>query len=361
MTIWSLGRNARSGAALFFAVLASLVVTNVAAADPVVRQATGANAAAIQAAVDAFRADLGPNNGSTLGSQLTGRREINWDGTNPAANAATFPVEMVTFANRGVILESLGTGFEISGLPLPEFGDLNPTYPTLFNTFSAPRLFTPLGSNTMVVNFIVPATSDFTEAAVTGFGAVFTDVDVEGSTFMVFFSHNGQVIEEVEVPAAPGNGNLSFIGVSFDQGELIGAVLIKSGNTALGPDETGARDLVVMDDFIFGEPVPHEGIAIAPGTGPIFSQGAFDIVLSLEGAPAAPTSGRVLFNGADVTSAFLACVTQTQQTLGTGSLVCSLPRGFLEPGEYTLQVQVTLADDTTLRNSVTWFVSNAVP
>jgi len=33
-------------------------------------------------------------------------------------------------------------------------------------------------------------------------------------------------------------------------------VRIKSGNNRLGPDETRSRDLVVMDDFIYGEPTP---------------------------------------------------------------------------------------------------------
>ena len=33
-------------------------------------------------------------------------------------------------------------------------------------------------------------------------------------------------------------------------------VTITSGNTKLGPNETPGRDLVVMDDFIYGEPTP---------------------------------------------------------------------------------------------------------
>jgi hypothetical protein len=361
MNKWTIKRGR---AALFLTVVGCLFSTTLATADPVVRQATGPNAAAIQAAVDAFRSDLGPNNGTTAGSQLTGRREISWDAGGAGATAQTFPPDMFTFAGRGAVFESFGTGFQISGQPSPEFGNLNPAYPTLFNAFSSPRLFTPLDSNTMVVSFIVPSGIDTTAASVTGFGAVFTDVDIEGSTFMTFFSRDGAIMHEVEVPAAPGDGNLSFVGVSFDEGELIGFVLIKSGNTALGlqgPNETGDRDLVVMDDFIYGEPVPHEGITIAPSTARLFRQGAFDIVVSLEGAPAAPVSGRVLLNGSDVTAAFIACVTQTQQTTGSGSLACALPRGFLAPGEYTLQVQVTLSDGTTLRNSATWFVSNAVP
>src|SRR6476660_1278940 len=69
---------------------ALLILSTFAFAAPVVRQATGANAAAIQAAVDQFRADLGtlnPNNGQSFAS---GRREINWDGVPDNLSAPHF-------------------------------------------------------------------------------------------------------------------------------------------------------------------------------------------------------------------------------------------------------------------------------
>ncbi|HEY0591594.1 MAG TPA: IPTL-CTERM sorting domain-containing protein, partial [Thermoanaerobaculia bacterium] len=51
------------------------------------------------------------------------------------------------------------------------------------------------------------------------------------------------------------NNGLSFLGVLFNAGERIGRVRITSGNTALGPtDNNGSVDVVVMDDFIYGEP-----------------------------------------------------------------------------------------------------------
>ena len=51
--------------------------------------ANGANAAAIQGQVDAFRAALGdPNNG--IGAATTGgRREINWDGGGSGVSSPT--------------------------------------------------------------------------------------------------------------------------------------------------------------------------------------------------------------------------------------------------------------------------------
>ena len=57
------------------------------------------------------------------------------------------------------------------------------------------------------------------------------------------------------MPASPGSETLSFLGVRFLD-EQVARVKIRSGNTALGPDENRGRDLVVMDDFIYGEPTP---------------------------------------------------------------------------------------------------------
>jgi hypothetical protein len=53
------------------------------------------------------------------------------------------------------------------------------------------------------------------------------------------------------VPA--DNHGLSFLGVIFPD-ELIGQVQVISGNVPPGPSESGAIDIVVMDDFLFSEP-----------------------------------------------------------------------------------------------------------
>ena len=49
-------------------------------ATPVLFQAAGPDAASIQSAVDAFRANLGALNPNVAGSFGSGRRVINWDG-----------------------------------------------------------------------------------------------------------------------------------------------------------------------------------------------------------------------------------------------------------------------------------------
>ena len=58
------------------------------------------------------------------------------------------------------------------------------------------------------------------------------------------------------VPVSP-NGGLSFLGVSFNGGERVSRVHINSGNAPLGSStlDGGLIDLVVMDDFMYGEPL----------------------------------------------------------------------------------------------------------
>jgi hypothetical protein len=158
---------------------------------------------------------------------------------------------------RGVVFTTAGTGFQVSataasGIPV-EFGNINGTYPGLFQTFSPQRLFTALGSNSLDVNFFVPGTT--TPALTRGFGSVFTDVDVANTTSIEFFAANNASLGVFFVPAGPvANESLSFLGVDFGS-NIVSRVHITNGNTALGPNETGAVDLVVMDDFLYGEPV----------------------------------------------------------------------------------------------------------
>lgn len=139
----------------------------------------------------------------------------------------------------------------------------NPTYGTIFSTFSPERLFTPVGSNITQAVFFLPGTNGATPATVTGFGAVFTDVDQpdgskkrgnrRASTLLKYFDADGKLLFSSFVPASPGDGSLSFFGIVFDDARIAG-VRITSGNVAPGPDDDRKHDIVVMDDFIYGEP-----------------------------------------------------------------------------------------------------------
>lgn len=221
------------------------------------RAGTGADTAALTPIFDQFRTDLGGVNNGGGPAALTGRREINWDGIPDGIAAPNF-MPGNQFAGRGALFATPGTNFQVSAdsanptLTPVRFDNLNATYSAIFKTFSAERLFTALGSNITDVTFVVPATA--TPATVTGFGAVFTDVDSASSTTLEFFDQAGASLGTFPVPAL--NAGLSFLGVSFNAGERVARVRITSGNVAPGPNDDGTNDIVVMDDFVYGEPQP---------------------------------------------------------------------------------------------------------
>jgi uncharacterized protein (TIGR03118 family) len=231
----------------------------------VIRSAAGSTPAAITAARDLFRSDIGGGTVAGANGSFGGaRREINWDGV-PAASSAPNNLAANFFnttSPRGVVFSTSGTGFQVSGATTDagagqpaaqNFGNINATYTTTFQQFSAQRLFTPLGSNTTDVNFFVPGTT--TPATVNSFGAVFTDVDTINITRMQFFDVNGVLITDQAVPPQAGSGSLSFFGITISN-RPIGRVRIIT-QIALGPNDNPAlnQDAVAMDDFIYSEPV----------------------------------------------------------------------------------------------------------
>jgi|KBSMisStaDraftv2_1062788.scaffolds.fasta_scaffold07692_6 hypothetical protein len=234
---------------------------------PTVFQAAGTSAASIQSTVDQFRAALGVTNNGNNPGQASGRREINWDGGSPT-NAATSlsGTPLTAFLNtRGANITTRGSGFvqaPASGLA-DTFG--NSSYATIFHAFSPLRLFSPIGSNVTVVEFAVPGSNGNTPATTTGFGVVFTDVDSpdgsrpddrtgnrHASTVIEYFGTHGELLFKSSAPASPGDGNLSFLGVVFDDAR-IARVKIIAGDAAPGPND-GSADIVMMDDFLYGEP-----------------------------------------------------------------------------------------------------------
>jgi hypothetical protein len=234
-------------------------------ASAIVLEASGANAAAIQAAVDLFRTTLGnPNNANNPGPLADGRREINWDGggaTTTAPGPSTFTVFQTT---RGGLFTTPGTGFEQAVLTNLDGID----YSSTFSTFSPSRVFSPIGSNITDATFFVPGTS--TPAGVSAFGAIFSDVDLFGPTKIDFFGVGDvPLFSQIVLAGTTPSGSLSFLGVRFDGGELITHARITTGNSALGGSDGGGVDLVAMDDFIYSEPtaVPEPGTMALLGIG----------------------------------------------------------------------------------------------
>jgi uncharacterized protein (TIGR03118 family) len=259
---------------------ATLTIIDNDVAAPIITQraAVGINAAAITPARDQFRTDIGGGTVAGPNGSFGGvRREINWDGV--PQNFAAPNLLPGNFFNvnspRGAILSTTAGsgGFQVSGATTDvgpgqpaaqNFGNINPTYTATFQQFSPQRLFTALNNTITDVTFFVPGTT--TRATVTSFGSVFTDVDTD-STKMQFFDVSDVLITEQFVPALSGTGTLSFLGLTIPN-RPIGRVRIISGNTTLGAnDAPPVSDLVVMDDFIYSEPVA--AVTPTPGTNPI--------------------------------------------------------------------------------------------
>ena len=80
--------------------------------------------------------------------------------------------------------------------------------------------------------------------------------DLIPSTLISYFGVDGKLLFSGFVPASPGDGSLSFFGIVFDDAR-IARVRITSGNVAPGPDDDEKHDIVVMDDFLYGEPQPY--------------------------------------------------------------------------------------------------------
>lgn len=222
----------------------------------------------ITAAIGEFRAALGTLNPNQPGSFGSGRREINWDAV-PAQNTNTdnFPADFfnqpVVGRARGAVFFTPGSGFRVSD---NNFVDLNPSYAQEFGFFSPIRTFIAVGDPVSSVRFFVPGTT--TPATSNGFGVVFSDVDHPGSARIRLFDAAGRNLGTYLAPASPGG--FSFIGVTFPE-PIVARVEILSGQAALGPEsfdvssrtQGPARDLVVMDDFVYGEPIADPAQATA--------------------------------------------------------------------------------------------------
>jgi hypothetical protein len=237
---------------------------------PVVFQAAGPTVASIQGSVTAYRDALGGlNNGIPPEPLTSGRREIGWDGGG--AISTTVSVNPLTDfqSSRGALFTTPdGRGF-VQATPeglVSQFN--NPTYSAIFTAFSPKRLFSAIDGEITDVTFFVPVAPGGINipATVTGFGAVFTDVDLpdgsgpgekhgnrKSSTLIEYYGAYGELLFSSFVPASPGDGSLSFLGIKFHDAR-IARVRITSGNVAPGPDDGGKQDVVMMDDFIYGEP-----------------------------------------------------------------------------------------------------------
>jgi hypothetical protein len=211
----------------------------------------------ITAKVTEFRTLLGdPSNGGTAGEQTSGRREIGWDGAgaNPFNNRNDFPADFFNNQSKsGAVFSTPGTGFRNDSTL---FVDVDASYAAQFSFFSANRIFAPIGSPLMDV--LPRVAGDTAKALISGFAVVFVDVDKANTATIELFDKNNKSLGVFAAPVRSDAKGLSFVGVKFAS-PLIARVRIRSGEAAIGAgvkdlSAGGTQDLVVMDNFLYGEP-----------------------------------------------------------------------------------------------------------
>lgn len=250
-------------------ILFSTVITSCSKDDdddvnyPPLPQATVVSTAGdLTAALAEFRHILGDSL-NTVPGKTSGRREVNWDGVpGNLNNNESFPFDFFNatdpaIANgrkRGLVYVNNGTTFRVDS---SDFADLDISNAAQFDAFSGKRTFASANSNITEIIFKVPGTN--TDAFIKGFGVVFTDIDNANSTTVEFFSGN-KSLGVFKAPVRAAGSSFSFLGVHFPD-EKVTRIRIIAGNGAVAAgikdiSNNGTKDLVVMDDVFYNEPLP---------------------------------------------------------------------------------------------------------
>lgn len=218
------------------------------------------DSAAIASRLADFRAELGATLNSAPGA-VGGRREINWDAV-PASftNASNFPHNFFNnpdpaLANgrkRGFVIENTTVAFRVDS---SAYADISASYASQFKTFSPKRLFMSMNGNETIGIFQVPGA--ITPAFVKGFGVIFTDVDNDNSTTIEFFNGTKSLGIYKAPKSTIAGSSFSLLGVYFPDDKVTKVRIISGQNTLGGLDISsgGTQDIVVMDDFLYNEPV----------------------------------------------------------------------------------------------------------
>src|SRR5262245_8401979 len=210
--------NARS-AGFLLVLMAVVIVLGCSNDKSPMQPAPGPQATVVSATGDIaskvadFRTLLGdPANGGTPGPLPSGRREVNWDGAaaRPFNNQNGFPVDFFnTTVKAGLVYD--GPMFRNDSTL---FAEINPSYANDFKAFSPKVMFSAIGSNVIVASFHIPGAT--TAGLVTGFGAVFSDVDLDQVTSIEPLDANGRSLGRFFVPRRSDANGLSFLGLKFD-------------------------------------------------------------------------------------------------------------------------------------------------
>lgn len=214
----------------------------------------------ISTKVDEFRQILGPTlNTGTV--KTGGRREVNWEGVPDSLLGKAMPNNFfnpvgndpaLASRQKGIVYEPGNGEFVVSET---KFNNVNPETSTGFDAFSGSKTFANLGKTNWPVDPQVPGAN--IAATVKGFGIVFSDVDLATSTFIEFF-HDDRSLGKFFAPVHDNTSSLSFLGVYFKDEKVTRIRVGHDGVLSQGGKDIsngGTKDFIIMDDFLFDEPV----------------------------------------------------------------------------------------------------------
>ena len=211
----------------------------------------------INTELNEFRNKLGTLN--TTPGATSGRREINWDAIADAQTGIQLPGDFFNATGAGApVTRQRGliyAGTHEAMVSKNSFENINANASSEFSSFSGDKSFAVVDAPEWPVEFRVAG--QITPAVVNGMGIVFCDVDKPSSTFLEFFN-DGISLGKFFVPAHDAGSKFSFLGVYFPNQKITSVKVGHEGKLADGEKDIsngGTKDLVIMDDFIYSEPV----------------------------------------------------------------------------------------------------------
>lgn len=217
----------------------------------------------ISTAMNQFRQLLGSTLNTTPGA-VGGRREINWDGIPDSLLGKQLPDRFFNPVGNDPALAARQRGLVYAPTPAPggqfmvsntRFNNVNSEAAPEFEAFSGDKTFANVNSVLWQIDPEVPGLAQ--AATIKGFGIVFSDVDEDSSTFIEFFNEN-RSRGKFFAPKHDAAGNHSFLGVYFKNEKVTSIRVGHEGFLASGEKDVtqgGTHDLVVLDDFLYDEPV----------------------------------------------------------------------------------------------------------
>jgi hypothetical protein len=211
----------------------------------------------ITAKLNEFRNLLG--NLNIAPGAVGGRREINWDVVPDDMIGIKLPNDFFNPVGADAVpSRQRGLGYTDGGtfmVSKTNFAEINTEAATEFSAFSGNKTFANTDASLWHLTFEVAGQK--TAATINGFGAVFADVDKENSTYIEFFS-NDKSLGKYYVPAQGTGTKFSFLGVYFKNDKITRVRVGHEGrlsDQSKDISQSGTADLVILDDFLYSEPV----------------------------------------------------------------------------------------------------------